>query len=54
MHKMKVTFQQDVARKSGVTPEMIAEEVEDLGFEATYLNTYEVLLEDGSSVKNNF
>ena len=41
VHKMKITFFKDQARVANVTPEQIIEEVEDLGFGAKLINTFE-------------
>lgn len=42
MHKMKVTFDLNVANVNGVTGAKIAEEVEDLGFGAELIGEHRV------------
>ena len=41
MHKMKISFYKSVAELNGIDHKRIADEVEDLGFGATLLNTFE-------------
>lgn len=52
MHKMKISFRREEAEQHGVTAGKIAEEVEDLGFGASLINTYEVDNELNSSNLN--
>ena len=51
MHKMKISFNKDEAEKSKITSEKIIDEVEELGFNATLLNTYE--LNQGNSPRSS-
>ena len=43
---MKMTFYKNQAEKHKVTPDAICEEIEDLGFEASLLNTHEIIKQD--------
>ena len=42
MHKMKISFYKEEALKNNIDSSKIVEEVEELGFNATLLNTYEL------------
>ena len=42
MHKMKVSFYKEEAQKNNIDSKKIIDEVEELGFNATLLNTYEL------------
>ena len=42
MHKMKLSFYKEEAQKNNVDSMKIVDEVEELGFNATLLNTYEL------------
>lgn len=42
MHKMKISFYKEEAQINKITSEKIIDEVEELGFNATLLNTYEL------------
>ena len=43
MHKMRITFYKDTSEHHSVTADLIASEVEDLGFGAELLNKYELI-----------
>ena len=42
MHKMKISFNKSISEQNGVDANKVADEVEDLGFGATLVNTYEM------------
>jgi hypothetical protein len=55
VNKMRICFDKAKAEESGVTPDTVVDEVEDLGFEAELINTVVHKKEDKlqSSKKKN-